>query len=229
MSAIARLPNLYLTTADYYDSDNEALSSDDISFYLELAKSVEGPVLDLCCGTGRVALPLAGQGIKVTAVDLSEPMLEILKQKMGVLSVDIKQHITVSHGDMRELVLGQKFKMIIIALRSFQVLQNVDEVAKALSTIRRHLDEGGILVIDLFKPLDDMSELEGLFESREVIDKNGRSLYRRNGTNTRIDMLEQFLYCHFEYLPVNNSGPIVSEDLRIKYYYEKEFRELEPV
>ncbi|MBK9545801.1 MAG: class I SAM-dependent methyltransferase [Dehalococcoidia bacterium] len=51
----------------------------DIDFYLELARNAPGPALELGCGTARVALPLALEGIHVTGLDLSQPMLDVAK------------------------------------------------------------------------------------------------------------------------------------------------------
>src|SRR4051794_19841422 len=48
----------------------------DVARYREIAAESGGPVLELCCGTGRVAIPLAREGFDVTAVDISSGMLE---------------------------------------------------------------------------------------------------------------------------------------------------------
>lgn len=221
-----QLPNLYLSTADFYDSDNRELDTSDVDFYLNYAEEMDGPVLDLCCGTGRIALPLANAGFNVTAVDLSLTMLAVLFKKADNLDSGKKANIKIVHGDMKTISLNTSYKLIIIALRSFQVLQSKNEVEETLENIRRHLDPNGALIINLFKPLDDMKLLEGLEEEKIVKGENGQALYRRFGKNTRIDNKEQMLYCSFEYWPHNssNKGDVLTERLQIKYYYEQEFR-----
>ena len=55
----------------------------DRDFYLELAREYGGPVLELGCGTGRITLPLARQGVDVTGMDASRAMLEVLRAKLA--------------------------------------------------------------------------------------------------------------------------------------------------
>src|SRR5215471_11280820 len=52
-----------------------------LDFYLELARSAGGPVLDLCCGTGRVLLPCLQAGLDVDGLDLSGALLARLREK----------------------------------------------------------------------------------------------------------------------------------------------------
>jgi len=51
--------NTYKTTAKYFDSDNKNLLKDDIDFYIQYANELNGNVLEVGCGTGRIAIPLA--------------------------------------------------------------------------------------------------------------------------------------------------------------------------
>ena len=67
----------YDLVADVYDL---YVTSDlDIDFYLEEAGKVQGRILELMCGTGRVSIPLLGAGVDLTCVDASEGMLARLK------------------------------------------------------------------------------------------------------------------------------------------------------
>ncbi len=220
-------PNLYLTTAAYYDSDNEALGTADVDFYRDLALKTGGPVLDLCCGTGRIALPLTITGLDVTAVDLSEPMLSVMREKATSAHPNMKK-LTIVKGDMRYLQMDRKFKLIIIALRSFQVLQDQTDIDNAFTTLYRQLAPDGLLVIDLFKPLKDMKSIEGISETKEFKDQNGKLFYTRYGINHHIDTENQVLHCDFEYLPSLNARPmqVQKEKLKIRYYYEQEFQEM---
>jgi len=70
-------------SAKYYD---EAYASeeglDDLEFYVDMAKASGGPVLELACGTGRILLPIAREGIAIHGVDNSLPMLSVLQDKL---------------------------------------------------------------------------------------------------------------------------------------------------
>ena len=56
-------------------------------FYTGLAKEAKGPVLDVCCGTGRILLPCLQAGLDIEGLDLFAPMLETLRQKSGELGL----------------------------------------------------------------------------------------------------------------------------------------------
>lgn len=51
-----------------------------VSFYMNLARSASGPVLDIGCGTGRILLPCLREGVDIGGLDLFEPMLARLRQ-----------------------------------------------------------------------------------------------------------------------------------------------------
>ena len=69
-------PNRYARWAEFYDLDPRNLYTDDIAFYLKHAGRKGGEVLELGCGTGRIALPLARAGFRVTGLDHSEIIQE---------------------------------------------------------------------------------------------------------------------------------------------------------
>jgi len=70
-------------SAKYYD-EAYATKEDlqDLEFYVDLAKANGGSVLELACGTGRILLPIARQGISIHGVDNSLPMLDVLQDKL---------------------------------------------------------------------------------------------------------------------------------------------------
>ncbi len=62
--------------ADPVDYDRQDSSDTGVAFYAWLARETGGPVLELACGTGRVAIPIARQGFAVTGLDVIPGMLE---------------------------------------------------------------------------------------------------------------------------------------------------------
>ena len=78
------LTDSYCLSAKYYDGAYSSMKDlVDAPFYVELAKQSGGPVLEVGCGTGRVLVPIAREGIEIHGVDNSGPMLEILKAKLA--------------------------------------------------------------------------------------------------------------------------------------------------
>ena len=135
--------------ADIYDSVHQDLG--DVAFWVEEAKASGGPVLELGCGTGRTAIPIAQAGISIVGLDNSSRMLRIARAKAGKqrLGVDLLKFVK---GDMRDFSLGQRFPLVIIPFRSFLLMLSVAEQTQALETIKRHLTPGGRLIFNAFVP-----------------------------------------------------------------------------
>ena len=69
--------------AAYYDWENaQTVGRRDIAFWQRMASAVKGPVLELGCGTGRVALPVAREGATVVGIDRSQPMLDRARKRV---------------------------------------------------------------------------------------------------------------------------------------------------
>jgi SAM-dependent methyltransferase len=113
--------------ADFYDpiayDAGTAGVPGDIDFFLELAKESHAaglPVLELACGTGRVAIPIAQAGVRVVGLDLNKGMLDRAREKSVGLST-----ASWVEGDMRSFAIEERFGLIYIPARSFQHLLTV--------------------------------------------------------------------------------------------------------
>jgi SAM-dependent methyltransferase len=135
--------------ARLYDDDYGDFSAD-LELYLPFCERVDGPVLEVMCGTGRVLLPLLRAGHTATGVDISEAMIDIARAKLEHAQLQSRGHAEV--GDVRALALNQRFALAIIAMNSFMHLPTGTEQLAALRSIRKHLQPGGLLIIDLFNP-----------------------------------------------------------------------------
>src|SRR6266513_2164836 len=72
----------------------------DIDFYRRLAGETGGPILDVGCGTGRVAVALAADGHEVVGIDLSAPILRLAQQRREALSADAAARLSFHLADM---------------------------------------------------------------------------------------------------------------------------------
>lgn len=119
----------------------------EMDFYQALiaqSKPQATAVLEIACGTGRVALRLAQKGANVTGLDLSLDLLAIARGKsVGVPNIRWVQ------GDMRTFEIGEKFGLIMIPGHSFQFMLTPDDQVACLENIKRHLLENGLLVVHL--------------------------------------------------------------------------------
>ena len=143
----------YSSGAKHYDaaySVKEDLVDRD--FYLNLANEYGGPVLEFGCGTGRITLPLARQGVDVTGMDASHSMLEVLRAKLAKEPAGVRRRTRVVEGDFRTHYLGDQFSLVVIPFRPMQHMYTTEDQLAALKNARRHLADGGILAFDVFNP-----------------------------------------------------------------------------
>src|SRR5437762_3976376 len=103
----------YDIIAPFYDIEHDRFS-EDLDMYRNYAELSGGKILELACGSGRVLLPLAQEGYKLTGVDSSEKMLELAQQRLQ--EKELADHCQLITQDMRKLHLGQKYRLAIIAL-----------------------------------------------------------------------------------------------------------------
>ena len=140
--------------ADIYDAVYADLTHD-IDFYIELAREAGGPVLELGCGTGRVSLAIAREGIAVTGIDISPRMTAVAQTKAARRG--LSERCVFQSGDMAALQLAERFPLVVMPFRSFQSMLTTEEQRQALARVRERLAPGGLFAMDTFNP--DVSSL----------------------------------------------------------------------
>ena len=138
--------------SELYDSVTLYRDRPDVDFYIEEARWIDGKILEVGCGTGRVLIPIARLGKEITGVDSSPRMLAQCKARLDLEPPDVRERATLVQADMRELDLGEQFSLITIPFRPFQHLIAVSDQLAALQAIHRHLEPGGRLIFDVFNP-----------------------------------------------------------------------------
>ena len=150
-AALARLYDLDLTD-----------DPGDLDLYLALAGRADGPVLELAVGSGRLAIPLAEAGYRVTGVDLDPAMLDRARAKVaGTLAAD---RLTLVEADLVDLRLPDagRFALAFIALNSLLILPTRSAQRAALQTLADHLAPGGLAVVDIWLPdAEDLARFDG--------------------------------------------------------------------
>lgn len=144
------MKNEYKYSAHLYDEGTELkIIKEDINFYLQEILESE-TILEIGCGTGRVAIELAKRGNQVTGLDLSKNMLNIFKEKIATKF--FKNNITIVESDMTSFQLNKKFDWIIFPFRSFQSLTTSKQRIDCLKCVKEHLKEKGNVIVQLFNP-----------------------------------------------------------------------------
>jgi ubiquinone/menaquinone biosynthesis C-methylase UbiE len=159
-------PTIYYYDADYpsphssiYPENFDEITNyqglaHDIARYKEIAETQGKAVLEVCCGSGRVAIPLAKSGFAVTAVDISEGLLDQFKKKLSCESAEVRTKVKLVHQDATTLNLETKnFDSVIVAFNSLLCIPDFEGQCKTLSAIANHLSPKGKLMLDIVNPL----------------------------------------------------------------------------
>jgi SAM-dependent methyltransferase len=159
---------------DLYDRENPDFEPDG-PFYHALSQQYRGPVLDLGCGTGRITIPLARQGVPITGLDVVPAMLARARSKAADLPIAWVQ------ADARTFQLQTRFQLIIDTGSTLQHLLEPADHEAVLARVREHLAPGGRVVFHTFAPhprrLVDLAEHDWFAYE----DQSGRTI-RVSGT-----------------------------------------------
>jgi SAM-dependent methyltransferase len=110
---------------------------------LALAGVTAGDALDLGCGPGRHAIPLARRGFRVTAVDLSAFHLAKARERAGALAIELVR------SDMRAFVRPAAFDLALSLFTSFGYFEDPADDLRVLANVHQSLRPGGVLVMDV--------------------------------------------------------------------------------
>ena len=136
--------------AEYYDLIHQGLPGE-AEFYVGHAVKRSGRVLELGCGTGRIAIPMAMCGLDVVGVDNSLPMLDQCRKKVTAIGA-LKGRLRLVHHDITDLDLGETFDTVAMAYRTFMHMLTPDQQRRALRAARDHLTDDGRLMMNTWLP-----------------------------------------------------------------------------
>ena len=168
--------------AQYYDLLYGNLE-EDLPMWETLMENVNGSILEVGCGTGRILLRLAQAGHTLTGLDLSEVALSAAQAKIE--AAGLTQRVFLQQADMRRFDLPHKdFALAFIPLNTLMHCHTIDDQLATLQAIHDHLQPGsktgpaGQLIIDLFHPDPTLLAEAGgrLYFEEEIIDELTRIL-----------------------------------------------------
>lgn len=106
----------------------------------------DGAALEFAVGTGRVALPLAAQGVPVTGIELSEAMAARLREK------DPEGLVPVTIGDMATTRVRGTFSLVYLVFNTIGNLWTQDAQVECFANAAAHLEPGGHFVVEVGVP-----------------------------------------------------------------------------
>ncbi len=166
-------PSPYDAIARVYDPWSESVT-EDVEFYVEEAVRAGGAVVELACGTGRIAVPVALARVRVIGVDGSAGMLEVARERAEAGGV--AELVDLRLGDLRDPPVAERVALVLIPFRSLLHMTTEPDREAALAAARELLVPGGRLVFDVFAP-----------SSEDIESTHGRWLEREPGIFERAD------------------------------------------
>lgn len=175
----------------YADKDYESEVRFVVDVFTEYGVPAGASILDLGCGTGGHAIPLARRGYAVTGVDRSPEMVEQAVEKARVQSLDVDFAV----GDVRSLRLGHTFDAVIsmFAVLSYQLTN--EDLAATFQTVSAHLRPGGLFIFDAWFGPAVLSERPEQ-RSKTVQTAEGDTIVRR--ATPTLDLVSQTVRVDYE-------------------------------
>jgi SAM-dependent methyltransferase len=215
--------------ARFYDYNPNV--PDDVPFYRARLPSPDCSVLELGCGTGRVALALADHCRSIVGIDRSDAMINICKKKLSEAGFG-PSRANVRKGDISDFNLDRQFDVIIAPFRVLQNIESNDRVDGLLMCIRRHLCPRGTCILNAFNPNADPDTMRRTWcrpeehLSWEADTKEGRvaCFDRRLRLNPEpLILYPQLVYRRFADADVKEEAVL---DLVMRCYYPDELLDL---
>lgn len=205
----------------------------EMDFYHHFASEVKAKgaaLLEVACGTGRVAIRLAQEGVETVGLDLSPNMLAIAQEKSSGL-----KNIRFVEANMCDFDLSEMFGLVIIPGHSFQNLNTAAEQVACLECIYRHLLPGGRLVVHLdHQEFDWLGELVGekggVFEPAEQFEHPQTGQHIHTLRAWEYEPATQTAVCTTKWEAVGSDGQVVerwqTEPVRLHCVFRFEMEHL---
>ena len=145
--------------APFYDWENsQTMGRRDVRFWEGLAKRVQGPVLELGCGTGRLALPVGRVAERLVGIDRSTPML--VKARGRVRRARLTSRVHLVRGDIRHLPFPRPspFRLVMAPYGMLQSLLREPDLTATLDAVASVLRPGAVFGVDLVADLPAWQE-----------------------------------------------------------------------
>ena len=126
--------------ASYDEQAQRGDEAQTVAFLKQLAG--EGRTLELAIGTGRIALPLAAQGIPIDGIDISPAMVAQLRSKPGGENIEV--HI----GNFADVAVPVPYRLIYVVFNTLFNLLTQEEQVRCFVNVASRLEEGGMFVVE---------------------------------------------------------------------------------
>lgn len=147
----------------------------EVDYYIKSACIVDGKILELACGTGRILMKLAKMRFKVKGIELSEAMLDELEKKLELLRPNIRKNIEYEKADIWDFTTDEKYGLIILPATT--ICYFVNDISKTVELFKKiydMLEDGGRFVFDYRADQDTVLKKAGSLGIQFKDGKNGK-------------------------------------------------------
>lgn len=214
----------YSSFANLYDLIY-SLRQDDIPMYLDFGAAANGPILELGCGSGRVLLPMAQAGYQMVGLDSAKEMLSLARSRLD--AAGLAGRVTLVEGDMTDFDLAGRFDLIYVPINTFMHCYTQGQQLSCLGCVRRHLNAGGKLVVDVFHPdPQSLTECDGRIICDRIMSDPHSGHTIQHSYFRRLDRAEQIQHVTFLVDEIDHgrhvSRTVFPVRMRFVYRYEME-------
>jgi len=194
------------------------------NFYFNEIGKGKKTILEIACGTGLILIDFLTKNIDIYGFDLSEPMLDILREKAISRHINIENRISCQN--MVDFKYDFEFDYIILPNRSFLHVTDQDDQINCLKNIYKHLKKNGIFVINFFNPSIEL--LLKCAIGNENFEDRGRfsgldGNFYKVGLNRKNDIANQHQSLIWRFTD-EKSGKIIEEKMNMRWIYKEEFK-----
>ena len=206
--------------ADFYDRLHNYTS--DAESFAALLGSGGKDVLELGSGTGRIAIPLARAGYRVTGIEYEADMIARMEQKEYP-----RENLRAVRADARNFSLEQRFDAVLLSCNFVNLFTDAKDLADVLACCRKHLKPDGRIIIDCSVPdTEYMVRSNGEEEILTFLTESGSEI--RDYFLPRYDLLNQVETDTIR-LEEWKDGRLLREartEEKLTWYYPREIRSL---
>jgi len=209
-----------------YYTDTYGRRLDDVQFYVAQAVACGGPVLEYGVGNGRIAVPMARHGVRVTGVDHSAEMLDDLAARIASEPPEVRDRVQVVRGDMRTARVTGRFPLVICPFNAALHLYTRDDVERFFARVHAHLAPRGRFIVDLSIP-----SLEDLTRDPTRAYRAPRFRHPRVGVVRYVehfdyDAFRQIMFVSMQFEPVDPKHPPFATPLAHRQFFPQEWEAL---
>ncbi len=190
----------------------------DIPFYLDSLEKYGSPVLELCCGTGRLTIPLAESGAAVVGLDYSKAMLARAREKAADKGLDVE----FIQGDCRAFNLNRLFRLIAIPFNSLGHIHSPEDINSLFQAVRNHLAPEGRFIIEMFNPRPDILSRDPSqrYPVKEIIDpeSGAKVIISENNVYDKATQINHIKWYYY----LENTGEELTMELNLRMFYPLE-------